>query len=521
METIKCKSCGAVQEVLTENTSCSFCGGVIEVESSKDFYKEAITGETGNLMAMADTAVDATNWDEALQFYNRVLEKDVTNSDAWLGKGIAIVYSSKIGQLKTAEAIAYWKNAIKHSSNKEAMGKRVAKEINTVVNSFYPTIENHYKEFNGLDDSYTELVSRFDILENALDYAVQLDESEIKYAETGYELCKRVIDLPQIYAESDKTSAQMQGVLAGLEMMATSNKYSGQRALNNAGRAQSSANERLKEIAKASKRVDEIQKKYTEIIQKLNPNHYSINELKTREEKQTQKINGKERRMWAYYGVCLGGISFVFFSMYIGARFSLASFIVWFLGAAILGGCIGYYLKSPKGEKKTINKPKPKEKKSKRNILIIIASVLLISVIAWVLINKQDEKAYPEDVYRQEVIDQNNEYNDDEAIKDEVDKVNANSPVIDPQLELNQNTTINDDINSNISPQNYGTAVIKNEKTYFFQTPSFENKRKAYLIEGDYIEFTDEQNGFVHAVFTNSQGRTTTGWISKNDIEIN
>ena len=133
METIKCKSCGAVQEVSSNDTTCSFCGGIIEMQSSKDFYKETISGETGNLMAMADTAIDATNWEEALQFYNRVLEKDITNSDAWLGKGIAIVYTSKIGELKTTEAIAYWKNAIKHSSNKEAIGKRVAKEINTVV----------------------------------------------------------------------------------------------------------------------------------------------------------------------------------------------------------------------------------------------------------------------------------------------------------------------------------------------------------------------------------------------------
>ena len=144
METIKCKSCGAVQEVTIDNTSCSFCGGTIEMQSSKDFYKENISGETGNLMAMADTAIDATNWEEALQFYNRVLEKDITNSDAWLGKGIAIVYTSKIGELKTTEAIAYWKNALKHAPNKDAMGKRVAKEINKVVNYIPYCFVNYY-----------------------------------------------------------------------------------------------------------------------------------------------------------------------------------------------------------------------------------------------------------------------------------------------------------------------------------------------------------------------------------------
>jgi len=171
---IKCTSCGAAQE-LAPNNQCSFCGSTVETEKAQENYKSSTSGEIGNLMMMADTAIDATNWEEALSFYNQALTKNVTNSDAWLGKGIAIVYTSKIGDIKTTEAIAYWKNAIKHASNSEAMGKRVAKEINTVVNSFYPTMENHFTQFHNLDNSYQELVSRFVILENAQDYATQLD----------------------------------------------------------------------------------------------------------------------------------------------------------------------------------------------------------------------------------------------------------------------------------------------------------------------------------------------------------
>jgi tetratricopeptide (TPR) repeat protein len=147
---IKCTSCGATQE-LAANHQCGYCGSAIEQEKAQENYKSSTTGEVGNLMMMAETAVDATNWEEALQYYNKALEKDITNSDAWLGKGIAMVYTSKIGDIKTKEAIAYWKNAIKHAENADAMGKRVAKEINTVVNAFYPAIENHYIEFHDLD----------------------------------------------------------------------------------------------------------------------------------------------------------------------------------------------------------------------------------------------------------------------------------------------------------------------------------------------------------------------------------
>jgi hypothetical protein len=240
---IKCTSCGAAQE-LAPNNQCGFCGSTVETEKAQENYKSSTSGEVGNLMMMADTAIDATNWEEALQYFNKALEKDISNSDAWLGKGIAIVYTSKIGDIKTTEAIAYWKNAIKHAPNSEAMSKRVAKEINNVVNSFYPAIENHYIQFHDLDNSYQELVSRFATLESAQDYATQLDNQNNVYFETGYALCKRVIDLPKRYASAASSSALAEGIVGQFN----SNKYS-----------------------TTSKTVILLESKYIEGIRKINP----------------------------------------------------------------------------------------------------------------------------------------------------------------------------------------------------------------------------------------------------------
>ena len=265
METIKCKSCGAVQEVSVDNSTCSYCGDAIEIQQSKDFYKETINSETGNLMAMAETAIDATNWEEALQYFNRVLEKEITNSDAWLGKGIAIVYTSKIGEIKTAEAIVYWKNAIKHAANESAMSKRVAKEIDTVVNGFYPAIENHYIQFRDMDDSYQELVSRFATLENAQDYATQLYTENIAFFETGYALCNRVIDLPKKYASATSSSALAEGIVGQL----SSNEYSRKYAAKDASGKIRKANERKKEIVSAALIISALINKYAKGIKNI------------------------------------------------------------------------------------------------------------------------------------------------------------------------------------------------------------------------------------------------------------
>jgi len=264
---VKCTSCGALQEI-NETQNCTYCGSIIELETGKSNYQTTMKSETGNLMAMAETAIEATNWDEALQYFNRVLEKDITNSDAWLGKGIAIVYTSKIGELKTTEAIAYWKNALKHSANQEAMEKRVAKEINTVVNTFYPIIENHFIQYKDLDNSYNELVAKFVTLEKAQDYATQLDNGNIVYFETGNILCKRVIQIPMSYASSDNTAALTEGVIGAVQQ----NKYK----VANASEARRIAKERKNEIKRASNIVREIEKKYINGIIRINPECYIL-----------------------------------------------------------------------------------------------------------------------------------------------------------------------------------------------------------------------------------------------------
>lgn len=259
---VKCTSCGASQNII-DAQNCSYCGNLIEIENAKNNYQSSLKSETGNLMAMAETAMEATNWDEALQYFNRVLEKEIANSDAWLGKGISIVYTSKIGDLKINEAIAYWKNSLKHSPNHEAMGKRVAKEINEVVNKFYPFLENHFIEFKDLDNSYQELVTKFATLERAQDYATQLDSSNINLCETGCALCKRVIQIPKQYAIADEGAAWAQGITGALQQ----NKYKQQDAIQTRRKAVA----RKAEIENVSRIVIDLELKYIDKIKKINP----------------------------------------------------------------------------------------------------------------------------------------------------------------------------------------------------------------------------------------------------------
>jgi len=185
------------------------------------------------------------------------------------------------------------------------MGKRVAKEINEVVNKFYPSLENHFIQFKDLDNSYGELVNKFVVLEKAIDYATQLDSTNIKYCETGSALCTRVIQIPKQYTLADEGAAWAQGIIGAVQ----DNKYKKQDAVQ----ARQKAKDRQQEIYSASLSIIHLEKKYFNKISLLNPKHdivlaYNKHLLFNKEKNEaTKKANKLEMK----YGPIFAGIGLV------------------------------------------------------------------------------------------------------------------------------------------------------------------------------------------------------------------
>lgn len=309
---IKCTSCGAIQE-LAVNQQCGYCCSAIEQEKAQESYKTATTGEIGNLMMMAETAIDATNWEEALQFYNQVLTKEITNSDAWLGKGIAIVYTSKIGDIKTTEAIAYWKNALKHAENAEAMGKRVAKEINVVVSSFFKTIQNHFLQFKDLEDSYLDLFSKFLLLENAIDYSNKIDTSNLLCVENGYNLCESVGKLLQvsiIIAEKEGKLPNLSGTTSYDLQEYTEKRNKAFAAISRKSKIEDKVNDILKLKEKYKKMIIEIKPDHSLILEaNIKSEQENLVSKNVNEKSSNFKEEEKKHGLFIFWGAVLGVIS--------------------------------------------------------------------------------------------------------------------------------------------------------------------------------------------------------------------
>lgn len=276
MKQIKCTSCGATQEI-ENNQSCEYCGNLIEVEKAEKFYDDVISGEFGNYLIMADTALEAEDYVEAINYYNKILEKDIKYADAWLGKANGMIYTSKIGDIKMKEALTYWKNSIKFSEDKESMNLRVGHEINRVINSFFPNILNHYIEFSSTRNAYGELAERFMTLESGIKYACEICPEKVEFFETGNSLCELVITSPTNVATGNQGAALAEGLIGAF----SGNKYSRERAFSDAGNAYQEAAELKKTINQFGSQIKSLKQFYVdglirlgvfEETQKLAPN---------------------------------------------------------------------------------------------------------------------------------------------------------------------------------------------------------------------------------------------------------
>jgi tetratricopeptide (TPR) repeat protein len=92
----ECPNC-AGQLQLSDNTqlvSCKYCGSEIAVQEAIQKFNNAINPD--NLLALAEAAKHAGNLEEAHNYFNRILEVDPQNHNAWYGKAITGGWKSQV-----------------------------------------------------------------------------------------------------------------------------------------------------------------------------------------------------------------------------------------------------------------------------------------------------------------------------------------------------------------------------------------------------------------------------------------
>ena len=154
---IKCLSCGENNQLLEGKSSlfCSYCGKLIEVESFTDVPSNT---NFENFYSLAHNAIEGKNFDEAINYFNRILELDTKQYKAWFGKGYSTGWNGNLRKIHVAEMVNSFKQSIKNSPDSERNNivNDVIHEINTCAYSIFERSDKHAVEFGSLEGTFQE-----------------------------------------------------------------------------------------------------------------------------------------------------------------------------------------------------------------------------------------------------------------------------------------------------------------------------------------------------------------------------
>jgi len=172
---LTCPSCGAQVDIPADlsRAHCVYCGSMLVVERVDEAERQAI--ETH--LQLGRTAFEAQNCQEALEHFNKVLEVDPNNVDAWVGKARASAALSTAADDRLDEALRYIDKALE--LDPENTAARQATQVIKLTHSIW---------LNNLADNEWELsikiAERYLLPRSVMDATVGVDPTRKRLART-------------------------------------------------------------------------------------------------------------------------------------------------------------------------------------------------------------------------------------------------------------------------------------------------------------------------------------------------
>lgn len=152
--------------------------------------------QIANLMGMAGTAERAQNNEEAISYYNRVLEADPTYSEAWLGKGRAAGWLSSLANVRINETLVAFGHAIATAADefKQDVAARANQDVTALANALYGMARKHYKEHGTVQSAVATYLTVSGQLLDALETARPWKPGDRASLETSVLISRHLVD---------------------------------------------------------------------------------------------------------------------------------------------------------------------------------------------------------------------------------------------------------------------------------------------------------------------------------------
>lgn len=169
-------------------SKCMYCGADVPLPP---LQAVAPSVSLSNLLGMARTASLAGNVSEAESYYNRVLEFDPRNSEAWLGKGKSAAWQSSIANIRTNEMVVMFNHAIGTSddTSRASVVESCVHEMNHIVATLYGMANKQMREFVAIENTWSSYISQVAQLLEGLNSALTWDQNNQTTLENIVHLC--------------------------------------------------------------------------------------------------------------------------------------------------------------------------------------------------------------------------------------------------------------------------------------------------------------------------------------------
>lgn len=156
----KCPACNADIQVPDDNdfVICEYCKTNVKV---RDALKIIIDAKTSNLLKIANEAYNTKNFIEAYNYYNKILESEIDNYEAWIGKALCCGYLSDLNTFRFDEMFNYFQKAIDLCSeeNKQKTNIYLANELVKMIQEVHNNIRVYFFE-NNISDNVIKLYDK-------------------------------------------------------------------------------------------------------------------------------------------------------------------------------------------------------------------------------------------------------------------------------------------------------------------------------------------------------------------------
>jgi len=128
MRKLTCLSCGAALDIPADlhRAHCVYCGSEIIIEETEPSKRAS---NLANYLDLGETALEGGNVEEAEQWFNKALELDGKNEQAWIGKALAVQGSSTTQRSRFEESLRCLEKALEINPDSEAVKRAKSKVI--------------------------------------------------------------------------------------------------------------------------------------------------------------------------------------------------------------------------------------------------------------------------------------------------------------------------------------------------------------------------------------------------------